>query len=125
MYRNELLQINKVVHPLNEEDKWEEQAAIENKLLQCFRSVHKIAMQLGIETTVEKANKILTQIPCIATGVQQWINQANQQLNQWVANQVMSKVEKDWLMLCALPYCYWQIQLSKTQAKRAQQEVEK
>ena len=116
-YRQQIQQINKTIHPFNEQDEWQKKGAVEKGLLQCFTDIGKLAIPLGIDLAVGKAAKIMNQIEPISQGVTAWIVMAKQELTHWVANQVISEAEKQWLINCALPYVYWQIQLKRTQAK--------
>jgi len=122
-YRVEIQTINKTIHPLNEQDEWTTADAIERGLLHCFTSINKIALPLSIEFTLEKASKVLAQISPIAQGVQTWIGLTKLDLEQWVAEQLITEQEREWLIRCALPKIYWQIQLDRTQAKLRNQDL--
>ncbi len=74
-------------------------------------------VQLNIEIALSKAGKILAQIPQIAKGVEMWIKQVNSDLYLWVKEQIITEVERQWLIRYALPVAYWQAQLNRTQAK--------
>ena len=122
-YRQQIEQINKVVHPLNEQDEWTNILAVEKKLLQCLRSIDGIAKQVGIEIDIDKAEKILAQINPIAQGIQSWISFTKADLDTWQAAKIISPEEKQWLITFAIPYVYWQIQLNRTQAKAKNQNL--
>ncbi len=72
---------------------------------------------------LDKADKILHQIPSIVKGVQAWIEQAKKVLNQWVEKQVITKIEQKWLIRCALPLAYWKEQLDRTQPKARNKDL--
>ena len=57
-YRQQIEQINKTVHPLNEEDQWTDEAAVEKGLLHCLTSIGRLTKQLDIEPEVKKTQKI-------------------------------------------------------------------
>ncbi len=44
-------------------------------------------------------------------------------MGQWIDRQIISPEERQWLVRCALPLSYWQIQLTKTQAKLRNQDL--
>jgi len=116
-YRKQTEQINKVVHPLNEQDEWTNQAAIEKGLLHCLTSMAKLARELNIEVAIKKVEKVLAQISPIAQGVQSWIEWTKSELAHWVMEQQIGEKERQWILRYAFPYVYWKIQLTKTQAK--------
>jgi len=116
-YRQQIEQINKTVHPLNEEDQWTDEAAVEKGLLHCLTSIGRLAKQLDIEPGLKKIQKILTQISPIAQGVQGWIEGAKSELDEWLSSQLITKQEQQWIIQYAFAYVYWDIQLIKTQAK--------
>ncbi|MFK7980307.1 MAG: DUF6399 domain-containing protein [Saprospiraceae bacterium] len=122
-YRQQMQQINKTVHPFNEQDQWQSQQEVEKSLLKCFTAIGQLGPKLGIEISVAKAAKIFHQITPIAKGVAAWVTMAQLQVEQWVSNQLISEQEKEWFVTCALPYTYWQIQLSKTKAKFRNQDL--
>jgi len=116
-YRQQIQDINKSVHPFNEDNKWTEQAVVEKKLLCCFTKIGQLAKTIELDIKVEKATKILLQITPIAEGVQQWINQTKAKLDQWLVDGMLSLDERKWLEQYALPCQYWEKQYHKTQAK--------
>ncbi len=116
-YRKQTEQINKTVHPLNEQDEWTDEAAVEKGLLHCFTAISKLAAKLNIDVAIKKAEKVLAQISPIAKGVQAWIDWTKSELEQWVAEQLIVEKERQWIVRCAFPYLYWKIQLTRTQAK--------
>ena len=122
-YRAEMGQINKTVHPFNEQDEWTDAPSVEKGLLHCFTAIGRLASQLGIEIGVSKANKVLQQIGPIAKGIEAWINQTKSEVSAWVTKQVISEQEKEWLVQYALPYQYWQLQLSRTGRKLRTKEL--
>lgn len=122
-YRQQIQQINKTIHPFNEQDEWQQKGAVEKGLLECFRAIGKLAIPLGIDIAVDKATKIMNQIAPISQGVEAWIAMAKLELNDWLNNQLISQEEQQWLINCALPYVYWQIQLKRTQAKLRNQDL--
>ena len=116
-YRQQIQQVNKTVHPFNEQDDWRKKGEVEKGLLQCLTSIGGLMPQLGMEVVVEKATKVLKQIAPISQGVEAWITRTKIQITDWVNNQIINQQEQKWLISCALPYVYWQIQLNRTQAK--------
>jgi len=122
-YRQQIRQINKTVHPLNEQDEWSSEAEVSKGLYTCVTSIGRLSSEVAIDISVEKASKVTNQIPSIAKSVQHWIDQTKQQLQDWVNEQRITWQEHEWLRICALPYVYWQIQLIKTQAKASNQEL--
>jgi len=65
-YRQQIQQINKTIHPFNEQDEWQKKGAVEKGLLQCFTAIGKLAIPLGIDLAVGKAAKIMNQIEPIS-----------------------------------------------------------
>lgn len=123
LYRQQLEQINKVIHPLNEQDEWTSTEAVEKALTHCFTAIGQIAQRLGLDIDLSKASKILNQIPTIAQGVGTWLALTEADLENWQAAGKITAVEKKWLIECAIPYCYWQLQLGRTQAKARNQDL--
>ncbi len=122
-YRNENERINKIIHPFGKQNEWACADAIEKELRYCFKAIHDIALEARIQISLDKANKILHQIPAIVKGVQAWIEQAKKVLNQWVKNQVITEIEQKWLIRCALPLAYWQAQVHRTQPKARNKDL--
>ena len=122
-YRQQIQQVNKTIHPFNEQDEWQGQGAVEKGLLRCFTAIGGLAPQLGIDLAVAKGIKIMNQIAPISQGVETWVAKAKLQLSDWVKTQRINEIEKQWLISCALPYVYWQIQLDRTQAKLRNQDL--
>lgn len=122
-YRQQLEQINKIVNPFNEQDDWTSTAAVEKALTHCFTSIGKIAHELGLTIDIAKASKILHQIPTIAQGVGNWISLTKADLDSLQAAGKITVAEKEWLTKYAIPYCYWQIQLGRTQAKARNRDL--
>lgn len=116
-YRQQIEEINQLVHPFNEQNEWVTASAIEKGLLHSLVSINKIAEEVGIEIAVDKAGKILAQISPIAQGIESWINFTKADLDKWETEQKINPVEKQWLITFAIPYMYWPIQLNRTQAK--------
>ncbi len=116
-YRCQIQRINKVIHPFSTTDEFVTIGEVEKELLHCFTAINKVAVQANIEIALTKAGKILTQIPTIAQGVGVWIRQVNADLYLWVQEQIISDIERQWLLRSALPRAYWQAQLNRTQAK--------
>jgi len=122
-YRGMVQQINKTVHPFDEEDRWAQQAKVEKGLLHCFTNIGKLAKQLDVNIAVEKASKVLAQICPIAQGIQIWIVQAKTEIGEWADKKIITGAEQLWITRCLLPLAYWQIQLVKTQSKSRNQEL--
>ena len=122
-YRQQVQQVNKTIQPFNEQDEWVSKGAVEKGLLQCLTAIGKLAPQLGIEIDVAKAAKVLNQISPIAQGVASWVVMAQSEIKDWLDRQLITEQEKQWLVTCALPYVYWQIQFNRTQAKLRNQDL--
>ncbi|MCP4267106.1 MAG: hypothetical protein GY777_16300 [Candidatus Brocadiaceae bacterium] len=122
-YRREIQQINKTIHPFNEHDEWTSESEVEKGLLHSFTAIGQLAPKLGIDIATDKASKVLAQIWPIAKAVQAWIELTRSEIDQLVAEQIISPSEKLWLVCCVLPFVYWQIQLSRTQAKLQNQDL--
>ncbi len=116
-YRQQIEQINKSVHPFDEDNKWTQQAVVEKNLTVCFSTIGGLADSIGLDVAVEKASKVLSQISPISEGVQQWINQTKAKLDRWVAAGILSHSERIWLEQYALPCQYWKKQYHKIQAR--------
>lgn len=122
-YRNQIEQINLLVHPFEANGTWASAATIEKGLLHALTSINKIAEQVSIDIAVKKAEKILAQINPIAESIQSWINFTKADLEQWQTEGIIKAAEKEWLTNYALPYVYWQIQLNRTQAKAKNKDL--
>lgn len=122
-YRQQIEQVNKTVHPFDSTDEWRPKGQAEKRLLQCFRKIAGIATGLGIEIAVDKAAKILNQIPDIAAGIQAWQERIQEELREWAQTKAVPSLQRQWVEKCALPYAYWQLQLNKTQAKARDKEL--
>ena len=120
-YRQQVQQVNKTVQAFNEQDEWASKGAVERGLLQCLTAIGKLAPQLEID--VAKAAKVLNQISPIAQGVASWVVMAQSEIKDWLDRQLITEQEKQWLVTCALPYVYWQIQFNRTQAKLRNQDL--
>ncbi len=122
-YRSQIQRINKAIHPFSSTNEWMSACEVEKELRHCFTAINKVAVQSNIEIALSKAGKILTQIPQIARGVEVWVKQVNSDLYLWVKEQIITEVERQWLISCALPVGYWQAQLNRTQAKLRNKEL--
>lgn len=122
-YRQHIEQVNKTVHPFDSTDEWRPKGQVEKSLLQCFTKIAGIATGLGIEIAVDKAAKILNQIPDIVAGIQTWQQRIQEELCQWAQTKAVPSLHRQWVEKCALPYAYWQLQLNKTQAKARDKEL--
>jgi len=113
-YKTYREQINKLIHPFDENNKLVEPSKIETQLNVCYTNIRCIAKQAGISLTLEKGNKILNQIPELANGLAHWVN--------WLNNQVEkldgSIQEKEYLINSLLPYAYWQVHQCKKTTKK-------
>jgi hypothetical protein len=105
--------INKAVHPFDENDQLVRASELEQQLQHSFTQMRQIAQQAGIDLALKKGEKILRQIPDIAKGVAHW--------TAWLAQQVehlkASEVEKA-LLESLLPYAYWQVHRTKKTSKK-------
>ena len=122
-YRQEMEKINKLVNPFNEQDEWTDTASVEQALLHCFTALGKIAKKLGLTVDVKKISKIYNQIPTIAQGVGVWVDLTKTDLEALQAAGTITEQEKQWLSQCAIPYCYWEVQLNRTQAKARNRDL--
>lgn len=122
-YRRHIEQVNKMVHPFDSSDEWWQKGQMEKSLLLCLRKISGIATGLGIEIAVDKAAKILNQIPDIVAGVQAWQERIQEELREWVQTKAVPSLHRQWLEKCVLPYAYWQLHLNKVQAKAHDKEL--
>ena len=122
-YRNEMRQINKTVHPLNDKDGWNTESGVEKSLLACLRNTSLLAAELDMDVVLDKASKILSQISPISQAVQVWVNTAKQKLDDWITGGKISKEEKCWIEKNGLPFVYWKNQLNRTPAKLRNQDL--
>lgn len=122
-YRQHIEEINKTVHPFDNMDEWRPKGQAEKGLLQCFTKIASIATGLGIEIALDKAAKILNQIPDIAAGIQAWQQRIQEELREWAQTKAVPSLHRQWVEKCALPYAYWQLQLNKAQAKARDKEL--
>ena len=122
-YRSQIQRINKAIHPFSSADEWMTACEVEKELLHCFTAINKVEVQSNIDIALSKAGKILAQIPQIARGVEVWVKQVNADLHLWVKEQIITEVERQWLIRCALPVAYWQAQRNRTQARLRNKEL--
>lgn len=122
-YRQQIEQVNKTVHPFGSTDEWLPQGQAEKRLLRCFKKIASIAAGLSIEVAVDKAAKVLNQIPDIAAGIEAWQERIQEELREWAQAKAVPSLQRQWVEKCALPYVYWQLQLNKTQAKARNKEL--
>jgi len=107
--------INQRVHPFNEKDELITSEAIQIQVNVAFTKIRGLAKQAGITISLEKGQKILSQIPDIADGVAYWV--------KWLQSQIrelnLTLLEEKWLEESLLPYAYWQVhQTKKTRKKK-------
>lgn len=122
-YRQQIMTINKSIHPFDENNQWAAAEQVEKNLLVCFSQIGQLEQSIDIEIDIQTADKILAQINPISKGVQQWIDRTKAKLEQWVANGMLSEIERKWIASYALPATYWEIQCRKTQAKARNQDL--
>ena len=122
-YRQQIQQINKTIHPFNEADEFQLKGAVEKGLLHCFTAIGQLGVELGIAPKLDKATKVLNQINPISQAVDAWIVMAKSTLEDWVKEELINQQEQLWLISCALPYVYWQLQLNRTPAKARNKDL--
>lgn len=105
--------INKAVHPFNENDQYFSADELAKNLQTNFTQIRQVAGQAGIDIAVKKGEKILKQIPDIAQGVAYWISWLNKKIEQ----SIWSEQEKI-LLDSLLPYAYWQVHQTKKTSKK-------
>jgi hypothetical protein len=122
-YRQEMEEINKTVHPFNEQNVWAKTEMIEEKLLLSFSLINLYAQELGIEVEKKKKEKVLKQIKPISEGIEYWITATKLELEELEEAGRINKLEEEWLRLYAMPCTYWKIQLRRTQAKERNRDL--
>jgi len=122
-YRTHSRTINQTIHPFDESNNWSSEQQVTKTLMQCVMQVSKLAEQLDINIDLSKANKLLRQIPDIVAGINNWISTSQQTIKQWVSQQIISEVERDWFTKCLLPLLYWQAQLRRTRNGRSNPQL--
>lgn len=105
--------INKAVHPFNENDQYSSADEVAKNLQSNFTQIRKVASQAGIDIAVNKGEKVLKQIPDIAQGVAYWISWLKGKIEQ----SIWSEQEKI-LLDSLLPYAYWQVHQTKKTSKK-------
>ncbi|MEM0994526.1 MAG: DUF6399 domain-containing protein [Bacteroidota bacterium] len=118
-YRAQSAQINKTIHPFDEQNNWSDGAKINKSLLQCVRSISHLAEGIGININLSKATKVLHQIPDIVKGIESWVTNSKAKIQHWLDHGLINEVEKQWYSSCLLPLMYWQCQLSRTKNSRS------
>ncbi len=83
-YREQIEQVNKTVHPFNAQDEWQQEGQVEKGLSHCFTKIGRIAHALKMDVALDKASKILNQIPDIAAGVQTWTEGISKEIQEWM-----------------------------------------
>jgi len=124
-YREQIMSINKSIHPFDEANQWIQAPQVEKNLLTCFSKIGQFEQDIEVDIDVERADKILAQINPIAKGVEQWVDRTKTKLRQWLAEGMLNEMERRWLESYALPSTYWEIQCRKTQAKARNQDLRK
>ena len=122
-YRQEMEEINKTVHPFSKENIWVLQEEIEERLLVCFSKITSYAQALKVELKEKKTEKVSKQIKPISQGIEHWIAVTKLELAELELKSKVNQSEKQWLTLYALPYTYWEIQLTRTQATERNQNL--
>lgn len=113
-YRQQIEQVNKIVHPFDVQNNLQDQSVIEKNLQHALNKIHKLGTKAGIEIDLPRVSKILNQIIPIAKGVvcwQKWVKEELEKLS-------LTLQDQQWLLTCALPYAYWQVHLGKTTSKK-------
>jgi len=122
-YRQEMEEINRLIHPFNNEDLWVKQEDTE-ETIQCTIDLMEVyAQELNIKVEKKKKEKVEKQIKPIAQAIESWITATKLELEELEKKGKITNLEKEWLTLYALPYTYWEIQLTRTQAKKRNQEL--
>jgi len=114
LYKTYREQINKLIHPFNENNELVQASNIEIALNICFTKIRCLAKESGISISLEKGNKILNQIPDLANGLAHWVSWLNIQIQELD----LSIQEKKWLVKSLLPYAYWQVHQGKKTSKK-------
>ena len=122
-YRQEMEEINRLVHPFNHKDLWVEKEDLEGTL-QCTIGLMEVyAKELSIKVEKKKKEKVEKQIKPITQAIDSWITATKLELEELEKKGKINSSEKEWLTLYALPYTYWEIQLTRTQAKKRNQDL--
>lgn len=122
-YRKETRLINQTIHPFNDLNEWTESTILRKNLLQSICKIGQFTERLGATVDTAKATKIVRQIPDIVKGVENWVKNNQKKINDWVANKVITEVEKIWFGSFLLPMVYWQLQLQRTKNGRTNPEL--
>jgi len=117
-YRQETRSINQTIHPFNDLNEWTETATLKKNLLQSICKIGQLSEKLEINIDTAKATKVLHQIPDIVKGVENWVKSNHEKINGWVADKVITTVERVWFESLLLPTVYWELQLERTKNGR-------
>ena len=123
-YRHQTRQINKVVHPFDQNNNWADGERINKELLQSVTKVSRLAESIEINIDLSKASKVLHQIPDMVKGIDNWTSQMKQKMERWVQQNLITQTEKIWLSCFLLPFLYWHFQLKRTKNGRSNPELE-
>ena len=122
-YRQEMEEINKLIHPFNDANLWIKKEDIVEDLRCTIGLMEVYARELNIEVERKKKEKVEKQIKPIAQAIESWIVATKLELEDLEEKGKITNAEKEWLTLYALPYTYWEIQLTRTQAKARNQDL--
>jgi len=81
-YRQEMEEINKTVHPFNNENIWVKEEEIQERLLLCFGLIDLYAQELKIEVEKKKKEKVLKQMKPISQAIENWIVETKLELEE-------------------------------------------
>lgn len=118
-YKTHRQQINKLIHPFNEQDCFTDPKTLGTQLNINFTKIRSIAKQANIAISLSRATKILNQIPQIAGGIAHWLKW----LQTKIAELDLADQELEWLKECLLPYAYWQVYWAKTTRKKKDKKI--
>lgn len=117
-YKQEREGINQLLHPFDEQDGLTDTTALEGQLQRQFTRIRKLAQQAAIELPLNKAQKILRQIPDLCIGMAHWLQYLHTQI-QTLTNTLGLNVEQvRWIKQVLLPYAYWQVHWTKTTRRK-------
>ena len=123
-YQIERENINKIVHPFDEEDHFVVESTVGKMLTQTFVRINQVVnglTEVKIEMGVDKAQKILKQIPDLAKGIRSWQIFIEIQVKALEHNRQIfadAMAWRKWIMEVLLPFVYWQIHISKCSTRK-------
>lgn len=118
-YKEQRQMLNKLVHPFNAQDQFTEAQTLKNQLHIGYTKIRTLAKQASIDISLNRATKILNQIPDMAGGIDYWIKWLKLKISQLD----LTEPELKWLLQAVLPYAYWQVHWAKTTRKKKDKEL--